>query len=312
MFELVGSLKVGDQIRLTHIRFRNMVDLEAYINAIDEGYDAEDANFNGYIYKLYTPQFNKNNRSQYGNGCDFKHGIIEYRSNDCYIPTKGYCFIKCNIYLTGQDFKQQYINFIRNEKRRSNIMTVARIQPFCRAHNVNLGYYKKDRVSPRTVTYRDSTFSLYNNHFCLIWKSDGSSFKRAMKELKDNFKIVDNYITEENANSHFKYEIIPKKIDSNLSNFIVYDLETHSTDRARPYCISFYRLSKVLGRYARNHIREELDEGKKDTIVFGGDNCVGNDLDFLLKFKSEERKVKKLLCTIFNYMLITDVVLIHG
>ena len=50
-FEMVGNLKVSDQIRQTHIRFGKMDDFEAYINAIDEGYDAEDAIFNGYIYK---------------------------------------------------------------------------------------------------------------------------------------------------------------------------------------------------------------------------------------------------------------------
>ena len=86
---MVGNLKVGDQIRQTHIRFRNIDDYEAFINAIGESYDAEDAIFNGYIYKLNTPQFNKVNRSHYGNGCDFKHEIIEYQGDYCFIPTKG-------------------------------------------------------------------------------------------------------------------------------------------------------------------------------------------------------------------------------
>ena len=131
-FELVGNLKIGDQIRQTHIRFANMDGFKAYINAIDEGYDAEDAIFNGYIYKSKTPQFNKVNRSQYGNGCSFDKLIVEYRGNNCYIPTKGYCFVKCSNFLTGQDFKDQYLDFIRNEKRRSNIMTRARIQPCLR------------------------------------------------------------------------------------------------------------------------------------------------------------------------------------
>ena len=76
---------------------------------------------------------------------------------------------------------------------------------------------------------------LYNNHFCLIWKSQGVSFIQAVNELKNNFKIVDNYITEQNVSFHFKYEFLPNKIDSHLTNFIVYDLETHNTDRARPY-----------------------------------------------------------------------------
>ena len=117
-FEMVRNLKVGDRIRQTNIRFRNMVDFEAYINAIDEGYDAEDAIFNGLIYKLNTPKFNKVNRSQYGNGCSFDKIIVEYRGNNCFKPTKGYCFGICNNFLTGQDYKQQYLDFIKSEQRR--------------------------------------------------------------------------------------------------------------------------------------------------------------------------------------------------
>ena len=56
---MVGNLKVGDQIRQTHIRFRNIKDYEDNINDIDEGYDAKDAIFNSYIYKLDTSQFKK-------------------------------------------------------------------------------------------------------------------------------------------------------------------------------------------------------------------------------------------------------------
>ena len=48
-FEMVGRLKIGDQIRTTHIRFRNNNDYEAYIKSIDEGYGADDAIFNGYF-----------------------------------------------------------------------------------------------------------------------------------------------------------------------------------------------------------------------------------------------------------------------
>ena len=131
---------------------------------------------------------------------------------------------------------------------------------------------------------------LHSNHFCLIWKSGGVSFNQAIKELKDNFKIVDNYITEENVNSHFKYEFIPKKIETHLTNFIVYGLETHKTDRARPYCTSFHRLSKIAGRYSRDLTPYEIGKCTKDTIVFDGDNCVNNALEFCLKIKGEGRR----------------------
>ena len=165
-------------------------------------------------------------------------------------------------------------------------------KPFCKANNIDLGYWDGEKVFPRSVTNRDSALFLFNNHFCVIWKTEGASFKPAIRELEENFKMVDNYITEENVNSHFKYEFIPKKIDSHLTNFIVYDLETNNTDRARPYNMTFYRLSKIAGRYERDPTPEELKKSIDDTIAFAGDNCISNALDYLLKLKGEERKVK--------------------
>ena len=172
-----------------------------------------------------------------------------------------YCFIKCINSLTGEDYKQQYLHFIRNEKRRSNIMTKARIQPFCRANNSSLGQFDGTRVFPRSVTDRDNALFLYNIQFGLIWKSENLNFNQSIKELKDNFKIVDNFQTEEYVNSLFKYEFIPKKIESQLTKFIVYDLETHNTDRARPYV---FCSSKLAGKDNKEKLSSyELDECKK-------------------------------------------------
>ena len=126
--------------------------------------------------------------------------------------------------------------------------------------------------------------------FFSLWKSESVSFNQLVQELKDNFKKVNKYITEENVSCHFKYEFIPKKIESHLTNFIVYDLETHNTDRARPYNMTFYRLGKLAGRYNRDLTPYEIENCKKDTLVFDGDNCVSNALDFCLKVKGEERK----------------------
>ena len=109
---MVGNLKVGYQIRQTNIRFRNMDDFESCFNSTDQDFDSEDALFNGSVDKINTPQFNKVKRSQYANGCDFKHEVIEYRGNNCFIPTKGFCFVKCVNFLLGEDYKQQYLDFI--------------------------------------------------------------------------------------------------------------------------------------------------------------------------------------------------------
>ena len=38
-FEMVAILKIADQTRETHIRFRNKDDFESYINAIDQDYE---------------------------------------------------------------------------------------------------------------------------------------------------------------------------------------------------------------------------------------------------------------------------------
>ena len=88
--------------------------------------------------------------------------------------------------------------------------------------------------------------------------------------MKDNFKNIDNFITENNFTSYFKYEFIPKKIESHLTNIFVYDIETYNTDRARPYCISCYRISKLAGRYKQDLTPYEIDKCKQDTIVFDG------------------------------------------
>ena len=109
---------------------------------------------------------------------------------------------------------------------------------------------------------RDSALFLYNNLFCLIWKSQRVSFNQAVQELKNNFKVVDNYVTEENVIFHFKYEFIPKKIESHLTNFLTYALETHKTDRARPYVNCFYRLSKLAGSYNRDLTPDEIQKCK--------------------------------------------------
>ena len=115
------------------------------------------------------------------------------------------------------------------------------IQLCLRKLNVNLDYYNGKEIWPRNVREKNKALFLQNNHFCLIEKTEGISLKQAIREIKENFKVVDNYITEENVNSHFEYKFTPDKIESHLTNFITYDSETHNTDRARPYEFCFFK-----------------------------------------------------------------------
>ena len=54
--------------------------------------------------------------------------------------------------------------------------------------------------------------------------------------------------------------------------------------------MTFYRLSKLAGRYSRDSTPYEIDKCKKDTLVFDGEYCINNALDFILEFKGEPRK----------------------
>ena len=125
-FKLIGSMLIGETEQKRNITFKNVDDFKTYINAIDTGgYDSENVIFTGWLYKLNTPDFNKVNRSQYGNICDFKHEIIEYRGNNCFIPSKGFCFVECNNFITGDNYKRQNLDLFTVEKRRSIIMIKA-------------------------------------------------------------------------------------------------------------------------------------------------------------------------------------------
>ena len=126
--------------------------------------------------------------------------IVEYYGQNCYIPSSGMYFIRCINYFTKKDYTEDFLTFIRTEQRRSNVMTSARIQPFFKKYNINIGCFYGTRINPRNLTQRDTSLFMYNNHFCLIWKSDGISFNQAKEnELKPNFKLVDNVVSDKHV-----------------------------------------------------------------------------------------------------------------
>ena len=59
---------------------------------------------------------------------------------------------------------------------------------------------------------------MHENLFSLIWKSDGTSFDKTKKELKDKFKVIDNIISDKHEKHFPKNEQKPKKIQSQLTN----------------------------------------------------------------------------------------------
>ena len=114
-------------------------------------------------------------------------------------------------------------------------MTSARSQPICRNKITNIGYCDGFWVYPRNITQRDIALEKHNNLFCLIWKSQNISFNKAIEVLKINLKVVHSVISEKHVKSFIKYEYKPKKVQSQLTNIVVYDLETSNADKAFPY-----------------------------------------------------------------------------
>ena len=130
---------IGEIGQKRNIRIKIIDDFETYIDAIDDGYGVEDVIFTRWLYRINTPEFKKVNRSQYERDIDFKQDIVENIGNNCFIPTSSNCFIKSNKYFLNKDYTVEILTFSRIEQRRSNVMTSARIQPFCRRQNINIG-----------------------------------------------------------------------------------------------------------------------------------------------------------------------------
>ena len=102
-------MSISETEQKTIFRFKNINDFETYINALDNGgYDSDDVFFKGWSYKLNTSDIEKVNRPQYGRGTDLKQDLVEYIGNQCYIPTSGTCFIKCNNNVTCKDYTEEF------------------------------------------------------------------------------------------------------------------------------------------------------------------------------------------------------------
>ena len=81
VLERVGTMVVGRNIRKVSIRFKNII-FETYVKSLAEnGYESDDAIFNGYIHKTETPVFSLVNRSRIGKGTDFKRDHVEIFGN---------------------------------------------------------------------------------------------------------------------------------------------------------------------------------------------------------------------------------------
>ena len=90
-------------------------------------------------------------------------------------------------------------------------MTSARIHAFCKKLNIGIGCFDGTRINPRCISQRKRSLFIYNNHFCLTWRSTGVSFNQAKEDFKRNFKIFDNVLSDKQFISFVIYENDLKK-----------------------------------------------------------------------------------------------------
>ena len=110
---------------------------------------------------------------------------------------------------------------IRTENYRSGVMTSTRNQPLCGEHRINIGCFDRTRINPRNFTERIIAIKIHKNPSCLNWKSNGICLNKATEELYQNFKVVDNGISDKYVKSFTIYEYEPKRVQSPLTNIVI-------------------------------------------------------------------------------------------
>ena len=123
--------------------------------------------------------------------------------------------------------------------------------------------------------------------------SNNISFNQVIEdELKPNFKVADNVVSDKHVKSFIKYEYNPKIVQSPLTNTVLYDSEIFDETRAVPYCSCTHKLSKISGKYHRDISEQYYQKCLNDCVVFKGADCIKEMLDHILSFKGEAKKNK--------------------
>ena len=83
-----------------------------------------------------------------------------------------------------------------------------------------------------------------------------------------------------------------KKVQSRLTNVLIHDLGTFNTDRAVPYSICISKLNKNSGKYIQDITHREYEKSRIDFMLFNGNICINELLDYVLEFEGEARRVE--------------------
>ena len=277
-FILKGEIRISDNDpSMINAFFKDAEQLDKRIEKINDKYDETlNITFTGELIR-YTKTFNKIKRSNYGTGCDSFKKIVEYRGNLCYIPEENECFRKCLEFIYKKDFSQQYCDFIKESQRNKNIMTSAKIQPFCKKHNINLGVYdlKQKRILPLSIKERRICIFIHQNHFCVIWKTVKTNFTDAIEELEKNFEYQPNHITDNILKQVVEYKFPISTEKDCLFGVFSFDLETVNVpyqEFCEPYAAGCYHLDRLRECYNGNLFEKELEIERQNVHIFDRSN----------------------------------------
>ena len=216
--------------------------------------------------------------------------IVEYRGVLCYIPEENECFRKCLEFTYKKDFTEKYHDFIKNSKTTKNIMTSAKIQPFCKKYGINFGVYNinQQEILPRCVTERRLCLIIHENHFCVIWKTKKTSFTDAIKELEDNSKYEANQITDNILKQVQEYKFPISNEKDCLYAVFAFDLETANVDYKQyfvPYAAGCNHLNRLKECYNGNLSEDELKIERENVHIFDykNKNPVKDMINFIVK-----------------------------
>ena len=81
--------------------------------------------------------------------------FLNIKGNTCYIPTSGRCFLNCIKFSTGNDYKENFLTFGRDVKRRNNVMTSGRFHPFGKLYSIIIGCFDGSGINRKNLTEKN-------------------------------------------------------------------------------------------------------------------------------------------------------------
>ena len=287
-FRLNGQISIeGSSNKINTSRFfKDGEELGFFIDSILDKYDdIPKTTFTGDIYVHYR-NFKEVKRSDYGKWANEFLDIVEYNGNRCYIPNGNGCFLKCINFIYNKDYTNEYYTFLKSFKRQTDVMLRSRIPIFCKRYNIAIGFWckNKKRIMPQRCTERNKCLYLHNPHYCVIWKeNENDSLSNAAKEVEDNFKYIKNKINNTSLKNVVKYKFPFKEKYNELDNVFIFDIETANIDdKAVPYAIGLYDLSRLKYRYKKDLTINEIEIEREHVIKFKAYN--GNPVTQMIEY----------------------------